>query len=420
MFEYQVICENHETVLCLCTWHSVVFETSLQLWWEFLREGLESTLGRYCAQLGLYEPPNFVPDLSVAIDFTNLILNLTNSCNFLCPYCFRENVAPQSMKAVVFEKAVDLIPRFFNNQKCNISFFGGEPLLLFKRIKRMTEYVKRKLEGRPITFSITTNGSLITPEVADYLADNDFEVLVSLDSFQEVNSRTRIPRDRDPKEVYAKIIEGVRDLLARQVNVACNIVITGANVDTLADFILFLREIGLHKISMSLVSDNKFILMPSIYNQLLAQEEQIIDLLLTEASIKVDPISAIMDLLRSHKLYLYRCGYGRRRVNIQPNGDITPCQRVFIPIGNVTDGINLEQVREIALDSVDKRPTCEHCKYRYLCGGNCYHESLVYENNIRNPYHPYCEHYAKLVGIVCKKMMQQCDPLVSLEGFKVL
>lgn len=412
--------ETNDKVVCLSTYHSILFETDKGMWKDYLRDGEDTLLGSYLAELGLGNLPDTSPDFCQAVDFTNLILNLTNRCNFRCSYCFREGTRSQTMGREIFEKAINLIPKFFNSDRCNVTYFGGEPLLLFPQIQFMTEYALSKLKGRRVSFSITTNGSLLSHQSARFLAANDFNGIVSLDSFEGVNCRTRRPKRGSSRDVYYRIIDNVRLLIELGASVSCNIVISQQNIETLSEFVTFLSGLGLHKITTALVSDKQHALAASHIDRLLSQEERITDLLLSNQSLIVEPISSIMKLVASHKLHLYRCGYGRLRINVQPDGTITPCQRVFVPIGNVEGGIDLSRSKGFAAESVDNRPVCGECAFRYLCGGNCYHESRVYRGAWHEPYGLYCNHFERLVSMVCEKMLSTCEPVVAVGGLRVV
>ncbi|MET0063556.1 MAG: radical SAM protein [Candidatus Thiodiazotropha endolucinida] len=418
--EYVILQQTMTTVLCLSSSHSVVFETSLDEWKEYKSKGEVSQLGLDLDRLGLLASPDTSPEPSTAMDFTNLILNLTNACNLNCSYCFLDGVSPKTMSDEVFRKAVSLAQRSFSEERVNLAFFGGEPLLMFDRIKGMVKYAKQELEDRRLTFTITTNGTLVTTEIAEFFAEYDFNVIVSLDSVQEVNSKTRQPKCGSTSEMYSTIMGGMRRMLDAGVHLACNIVLCNENISSLSDFVEQLRAIGIGKITMAFVSDRQHILTSESFDALLEQTENFVDLLLGDENLTIDPYSAVMKLVREHKMHLYRCGYGRLRINVQPDGVLTPCQRMQNTMGSVDEGVNLEFSRLAAYDTVDNKPVCKDCGVRYLCGGNCYHESLIYEGDLKQAHRPYCDYYVRVVSQVASRMMEQCPPIVDNGRIRVL
>ena len=61
---------------------------------------------------------------------------------------------------------------------------GGEPLLNFSTIKHIVDFwenIKIQFPGRKVTFSFTTNGTLFTPEIIEYVKEKQIGVTVSLD-----------------------------------------------------------------------------------------------------------------------------------------------------------------------------------------------------------------------------------------------
>lgn len=72
-----------------------------------------------------------------------------------------------------------------------IGFYGGEPFLEFELIKECVAYAEDKLEGKKIEYSVTTNATLLTDEIIDYLIFNNFFVTVSLDGPREIQDECR-------------------------------------------------------------------------------------------------------------------------------------------------------------------------------------------------------------------------------------
>lgn len=70
-----------------------------------------------------------------------------------------------------------------------LSFYGGEPLLVPRLIRQCVDYVLAKIPS--VRFSCTTNGTPLTNPTADFIAANDFNLLVSLDGPAEIHDRER-------------------------------------------------------------------------------------------------------------------------------------------------------------------------------------------------------------------------------------
>ena len=72
---------------------------------------------------------------------TSAFLNLTNSCNLTCRYCFVEQ-KPEFMTLQTAKDAADFLA---GNGQASINFFGGEPMLMWDEIiVPLTLYVHEK------------------------------------------------------------------------------------------------------------------------------------------------------------------------------------------------------------------------------------------------------------------------------------
>jgi sulfatase maturation enzyme AslB (radical SAM superfamily) len=88
-----------------------------------------------------------------------------------------------------------------------INFYGGEPLLSFELIKKAVALLKKKNtdSGKRGSFSITTNGTLLTKEIIQFLNENKFSVELSFDGLaQDVNRK---------KGSVKKIVPIIKELL---------------------------------------------------------------------------------------------------------------------------------------------------------------------------------------------------------------
>lgn len=133
-------------------------------------------------------------------NIAQMTLQLTQNCNFRCAYCVYggSDLGTQrghSYKKMDLETAyacIDFLREHSRDQEmvC-IGFYGGEPLLELEMIRKLIPYAKKKFEGKNLKFTITTNGSLLTKEVAKYLYDHDVSIIVSLDGPKEIQDRSR-------------------------------------------------------------------------------------------------------------------------------------------------------------------------------------------------------------------------------------
>lgn len=98
-------------------------------------------------------------------------------CNLRCVYCYQRDVS-YNRSVLTPEMVEDSIKFIEKNiaknpyiKRLKLNWFGGEPLLNVDIIKRMTEHFIGYCQEKGIEYSanMTTNGLLLTPDVADYL-----------------------------------------------------------------------------------------------------------------------------------------------------------------------------------------------------------------------------------------------------------
>lgn len=93
----------------------------------------------------------------------------TTACNARCSYCFEQGIRFIAMDTCVADALVGFIVKEAHEcSKIKVQWFGGEPLMNFNIIKYITEKLNDKFDG-DITYSIITNGSLLTKAVAKEL-----------------------------------------------------------------------------------------------------------------------------------------------------------------------------------------------------------------------------------------------------------
>ena len=60
-----------------------------------------------------------------------------------------------------------------SGEKVAVTFYGGEPLVKFELMKKCIEYSRSIMGDRELSFSFSTNLTLMTREIAKYIASVD-------------------------------------------------------------------------------------------------------------------------------------------------------------------------------------------------------------------------------------------------------
>jgi len=153
---------------------------------------------------------------------TQLVLCVSERCNLRCKYCYytggRIAERRHGVNLMTWETAEKAL-RFFlprtegtrakwreqrlavengrtvpagdsANRPC-VGFYGGEPLTNWPLMKRVIEYVRARDKDRDYLINCTLNGTLLTPEIAKFMAANEAHLNISLDGPREYHDRYR-------------------------------------------------------------------------------------------------------------------------------------------------------------------------------------------------------------------------------------
>ena len=132
--------------------------------------------------------------------------HLSENCNLKCLHCYQENHKPIQLSYEQLEKIYKQYKNLLKKLKMkgHINITGGEPLCnphLFK----ILDLIKK--DEKLISFSILTNGTLITENIAKKIKSyNPYYVQVSLEGGQKTNDYIR------GKGTYKKIAKGIKNL----------------------------------------------------------------------------------------------------------------------------------------------------------------------------------------------------------------
>jgi len=162
------------------------------------------------------------------------MIEVTCRCNFRCAHCYmpHEPVKPELSK----EELCDLIDVIAEEGGMWLTFTGGEP---FVRPDFMDIYIHAKQRG--LLSSIFTNGSLITPEVADQLVDFQ-PIMVSITIYgatrETYQSVTGSPTS------YDRTMRGIELLLERNIRLELKTIVMTLNKHEFWEMRKFAKETG--------------------------------------------------------------------------------------------------------------------------------------------------------------------------------
>ena len=151
-------------------------------------------------------------------DLQQIVLELTEQCNMRCRYCIYNehndhyrNFSPKAMSWDVAKRAVEYA-RDNSGDRIAVSFYGGEPLVQYDLMKKVIEYSQEIITGKELTFSFSTNLTLVTKEIAEFVAGvKGMSVLASIDGPEDIHDAYRVMAGG--KGSFARAIQGLKYLV---------------------------------------------------------------------------------------------------------------------------------------------------------------------------------------------------------------
>lgn len=326
-------------------------------------------------------------------------LIVTEACNLKCRYCFVQ----QSAKKMSLQTAIDTCKMLVKNAaEWNethledervgplVTFFGGEPTLRWDDlIVPLVEYVKTNYANVGVSYSMTTNGILLTKERIQYLKENNFELLFSIDGAKETQDYNRLTYDGSSsfdkiKDVIPMILEAFPHTTFRSTIIPDTVHLTFENFK-------FAMDAGY----------THFFHMPNHFEEWNEEEKLIlahqlkliadyyIDCYRNDIPVGHSPIEQklgeIITINRSITNNIsksgMKCGLGLQGfAAINVDGKIVSCQEmpsypdeIFV-IGDIYNGLDIKRVQD--LYNLYRRTTvrgtnCDTCQLEPICTGGC-------------------------------------------------
>jgi uncharacterized protein len=362
---------------------------------EHAQESADTTsLQGLLGELGVHQAP-MVDDLPViAPKVRALSLAVAQKCNLGCSYCYAQGGSfGGPAKGMPLETALRSVEMLFRGvgpgERVNLAFMGGEPLVARDVIRSATQRAEQlsKETGTPVGFSITTNGTLVTPEDGQFFEEHGFSVTVSLDGVGETHDRLR--PYKCGRGSFDRIIANIAPLLRLQkrMQVSARTTVTPHNLD-LRNTLDQLIGLGFHSVGFS-----PLLRAPTGRDELGHAELEV----MLEAMIScgeeferrvisgerypfANMVNAMRELHRgTHRPY--PCGAGAGYLGVSADGDLAACHR-FVgdeegAMGNLDTGVDLgRQAIWLTERHVHRQEPCKSCWARYMCGGGCHHEVI--------------------------------------------
>jgi uncharacterized protein len=336
-------------------------------------------------------------------------------CNLDCSYCYyleKTHLYPKKQKHTMDLSLLEHYVKSYiaASQSAEVVFtwHGGEPLLQKIEFYQHAVELQQKyaqLYRRRVVNSLQTNGTLITERWAQFFAQHQFLIGLSLDGPDQLHDYYRTSKSGQP--TFPEVMRGLNLLKKYQVEFNILATVNSYNVHFPLKIYQFFKDIGAHYIQFTPIVERELLSSstqtPGLHiasPQVPEQEAE-----LTEWTVNPSDygrfLTTIFDQWVSQDIGEYyvinfdamlanwygvepplcifakKCGHA---IAMEYNGDVYSCDHFVFKeykLGNIqTDSLphllNLPQQIQFGNDKQDNLPSqCRQCEYLFACNGEC-------------------------------------------------
>lgn len=344
------------------------------------KTGVFSLSGLNDAQLfGLKEIPD-ARSLAHSIKITSytFCLDVSDSCNLRCDYCFNGSKSGKTMTAERALSSLDEMFKLFpNGEKYFIDLSGkGEPLLALKTVLGISDYCHKKQDEirHEVLPQFVCNGTFLSPEVADIIQKSGILFGVSIDGCKTVHDKHR--RTIDGKPTFDQIVSNVKKIKHHEyVGCACTLT---KDVFPLLESVISLGEVfstisyrpARGPFGIDCVAGAKWEReYDGLGFRLLSDIGGNDDRIFLKLMNGEDAFGRFLNRAFGGFLAPIRCDAGISRFSRDVDGNYYACPSMSSNIEWEMDKNNIIEGRTKLMD--EQADTCGSCIFKMICGGQC-------------------------------------------------
>jgi radical SAM protein with 4Fe4S-binding SPASM domain len=315
--------------------------------------------------------------------------HLTDKCNYRCEHCYQDSFSDNGLSFSELIETLDKLDDFVKeslklNEKVNahINFTGGEPFLRDDFLDLLEESTKRM----HYTFGILSNGYLLNDKGINRLKKLKPKfVQISLEGNRKINNSIR------GNGAYNDIIKALKTYKKHKIPVMISFTANSKNYKYFRNVVKVARKYNAFKVwtdrYLPLGENDELMLSTE-------QTQEFFQIILNEQKRNKYRLLSKTTISSNRALQFlvsggvpYKCSAGNTLITILPNGDILPCRRLPVKVGNIKSDnlVDVYQNNEILKNLRDTNKIDEHCikcYYKDSCSGGLKCLSYAKSKNI--------------------------------------
>jgi uncharacterized protein len=308
-------------------------------------------------------------------------ISITQQCNLRCSYCYIE----KNNSVMSTETARQIINNIYDhspeNEKIDIGFFGGEPLLEFDLVKSIVHLIKEhpKYNSKLVEIDLVTNGTIFSDEIGKFFAKHDISFCLSCDGPPNIQDKFR--RYKDGSGSSATVKNTIKRVLEHLPYILVNAVYTPETFTSLPETIEYFSSLGLKRIytnpdfsaNWSMSDAGR---LQQVYDQI---ARQYMDYYIAGDPHYINLIdNKIMLFLKDGYDQDDKCKMGSGEFAFTPSGNIYPCERLIGAddgkthcIGNIANGLKSVRACDKTFVALSSNTECADCSVSDYCMNWC-------------------------------------------------
>ena len=344
--------------------------------------------------------------LNGPLTFNLMVKPAGSLCNLGCSYCYYLDKAEiyQGREPKMTDEDLERFVRTYidNCQGKEIVFnwHGGEPMVMginfYRKAISLQQKYSRKYAGKKvISNTLQTNGTLMTPEWAKFLKNNNFLVGVSIDGPERIHNAFR--RNKAGEGSFRRVIQGIETMYREGVEYNLMCTVNHASEGHGEEIYSFLKQLGTRFIQfmpvVEHIKDGRIVapgtpgsvkapwsvsakgygeFLCSVFDKWVSGDIGKYFVITFEAT-----LAQMSGNPPANCVFAQTCG---GNAIVEHNGDVYCCDHFVYPqwkLGNlytddITGMMQSDLLVKFGLDKRNSLPVkCLTCKYMNLCNGEC-------------------------------------------------